>query len=212
MVPATKRDDSRNVTTRAHTDYAQRPLLIRMLIWLIEVTRITPNALTVGGFIGVLIASALVVAEWWWAAGFAFIGSALVDSLDGTLARYQGTSSRFGAFLDSTLDRAADGLILGAFAVVFAQRDEPVMVGVVVVAMIATFLISYTRARAEGLDIQGADTGLMERPERLVLLGPAIFMGGLETVPETVIVVLAALSIMTVVDRVAVVRRALSDQ
>jgi CDP-diacylglycerol--glycerol-3-phosphate 3-phosphatidyltransferase len=95
---------------------------------------------------------------------------------------------------------------------VFAQRDEPVMVGVVVVAMIATFLISYTRARAEGLDIQGADTGLMERPERLVLLGPAIFMGGLETVPETVIVVLAALSIMTVVDRVAVVRRALSDQ
>jgi CDP-diacylglycerol--glycerol-3-phosphate 3-phosphatidyltransferase len=212
MVLETKRDDSRNVTTRAHTDYAQRPLLIRMLIWLIEVTRITPNALTVGGFIGVLIASALVVAEWWWAAGFAFIGSALVDSLDGTLARYQGTSSRFGAFLDSTLDRAADGLILGAFAVVFAQRDEPVMVGVVVVAMIATFLISYTRARAEGLDIQGADTGLMERPERLVLLGPAIFMGGLETVPETVIVVLAALSIMTVVDRVAVVRRALSDQ
>jgi CDP-diacylglycerol--glycerol-3-phosphate 3-phosphatidyltransferase len=212
MVLETKRDDSRNVTTRAHTDYAQRPLLIRMLIWIIEVTRITPNALTVGGFIGVLIASALVVAEWWWAAGFAFIGSALVDSLDGTLARYQGTSSRFGAFLDSTLDRAADGLILGAFAVVFAQRDEPVMVGVVVVAMIATFLISYTRARAEGLDIQGADTGLMERPERLVLLGPAIFMGGLETVPETVIVVLAALSIMTVVDRVAVVRRALSDQ
>ena len=199
------------MTTHAeHTAASRRPWIVRCLLWIVEVTHLTPNALTVLGFLGVVASAALIVAEWWWAAFFVFLGTTLGDSLDGTLARYQGTSSRFGAFLDSTLDRAADGVTLGAFAIVFAERDEPVMVGVTVVALVASFIISYARSRAEALGVRGASAGLMERTERLVLLGPAIVMGGLDMVPEVIIAALAALSIITAVDRIAAVRRELA--
>jgi CDP-diacylglycerol--glycerol-3-phosphate 3-phosphatidyltransferase len=190
----------------------RRPWIVRTLMWIVDVTHMTPNTLTVLGFLGVVTSAVLIVAELWWPAFFVFLGAALVDSLDGTLARYQGSSSPLGAFLDSTLDRAADGVTLGAFAVLFAERDEPLMVGVVVVALIATYLISYARSRAESLGATAADAGLMERTERLVLLGPAIAMGGLSMVPEAVICALAALSIITAVDRIAAVRRELAKE
>lgn len=199
------------MSTRVEPGIHSRPPALRALVWLVDATRITPNALTVAGFLGVVAAGALIVAQSWWAAGFLFIASALVDSLDGTLARWQGSSSTFGAFLDSTLDRAADGVILGAFAMVFAQQGNMAMVGVVVAALIATFSISYARARAEGLGLAAGSSGLMERTERLVLIGPAIFMGGLTGIPETVIAILAILSTVTAIDRIASVRRALAD-
>jgi CDP-diacylglycerol--glycerol-3-phosphate 3-phosphatidyltransferase len=201
------------MTTHAdRTTDSQRFWLVRPLIWIVDVTHLTPNALTVMGFLGVVASATLIVAELWWAAFFVYLGAALIDSLDGTLARYQGSSSRVGAFLDSTLDRAADGVTLGAFAVLFAMRDEPAMVGVVIVALVATYLISYSRSRAESLGVANADAGLMERTERLVLLGPAIVMGGLDMVPEAVIVALAALSVITAADRIAKVRRMLAQQ
>lgn len=184
-----------------------RPTLIR----LIEVSRITPNTVTVIGFLGTIAAAGLIVAEAWIAAGFLFTAAALVDSLDGALARLQGTSSRFGAFLDSVLDRVSDGATLGAFAIVFAGREQPGMVAVVLVAVVASQVISYARARADGLGVRGPDGGLMGRTERLVLLGPAIVMGDLSPVTEIIIIALAALTVWTVIERMLLVRRSLQS-
>jgi CDP-diacylglycerol--glycerol-3-phosphate 3-phosphatidyltransferase len=186
-----------------------RPWFQRVLIRIVEVTHLTPNALTLIGFLGVVGSAALIVANWWWAAGFLYVAAALVDSLDGTLARYQGTSTQFGAFLDSTLDRVAEGVVFAALAIVFADAGEPWMVGVVVIALTASFAISYARARAESLGIDGSSGGLMGRSERLVFLGLAIFMGGLDMIPETVVIILAALAIYTTIERLVIVRRAL---
>lgn len=183
----------------------------RTLIRLIEMSRITPNTVTVIGFLGTLVAAGLIVTETWIAAGILFTAASLVDSLDGALARYQGTSSRFGAFLDSVLDRVSDGVTLGAFAVVFAMRDQPGMVAVVIAAVIASQVVSYARARADGLGVRGPDGGLMGRTERLVLLGPAIVMGDLSPVPEIIIVALAALTIWTVIERMTLVHRSLQS-
>jgi len=199
------------MSTLTDTPSTSQPTWIRGLIWIVETTRVTPNALTVMGFFTVVGVAALIVAEWWWAAGFVFIGATLADSLDGTLARYQGTSSKFGAFLDSTLDRAADGVLFGAFAIVFAMRDEPVMVGVTIAALVAAFITSYARARADGIGIHGADAGLMERTERIILMGPAVFMGGLDYIPEAVLTALAVLSIYTAIVRLNSIRRALAN-
>ena len=196
----------------AGTRSTSQPGLIRFIIWFVEVTRITPNALTIIGFLAVVGVGGLIVLEWWWVAGFAYVISTLADSLDGTLARYQGTSSAFGAFLDSTLDRAADGVLFGAFAIVFAVRDQPEMVGVVIAGLVAALVTSYARAKAEGVGMStGADAGLMERTERLILIGPAVFMGGLEYVPEAVFIALAVLSIYTAIVRVDSIRRGLAN-
>lgn len=189
---------------------ARRPPILRALIWLVERTRITPNALTIAGTLGVGLAAVLLAAEQFWAAGFVYVAATLSDSLDGTLARYQGTSTRFGAFLDSTLDRVAEGFMLAGFAVLFARQGEEWMSGVAVLALTASFAISYARARAESLGVVSGSGGLMGRTERLVLMGPAIFMGGLTGIPELVIGALAVLSTVTVIERLMLVHRELN--
>jgi len=106
--------------------------------------------------------------------------TALFDVLDGMVARRTGRTSVFGAFYDSTLDRVADGFVLGGLAVFFATRPEwwgvPV-VGMCMLALVGSFVTSYTRARAEGLGID-AHVGFLQRPERVVLLSaPQAFFG-----------------------------------
>ena len=107
-----------------------------------------------------------------------FIASGLVDSLDGLVARHQGRVTAFGAFLDSTLDRLAEGVIFGAIGITFAQDDLDWALAACFVALTASFLVSYARARAEGLGIPGSSGGLMGRPERLVIVGAGLFLGG----------------------------------
>jgi CDP-diacylglycerol---glycerol-3-phosphate 3-phosphatidyltransferase len=141
-------------------------------------------------------------------ASLVFVASGLVDSLDGTLARYQGRSTRFGAFLDSTLDRLAEGVILGAIGITLAQDGTAWAVGACFVALTGSFLVSYARARAEGLGIPGSSGGLMGRPERLVIVGAALFLGGVGDLLPVTMVVLAALSLMTAVHRIVIVWRA----
>ena len=89
-----------------------------------EASRITPNAVTVIGFLGICAAAGLAIARLWVLASIVFVAAGLVDSLDGLLARHQGRVTAFGAFLDSTLDRLAEGVILGAIGITFAQRRQ----------------------------------------------------------------------------------------
>ena len=164
---------------------------------LIARTGITPNGVTILGFLGICAASGLALGRLWVAASLVFIVSGLVDSLDGSLARYQGRVTAFGGFLDSTLDRLAEAVILGAIGITFAQDGRHWALAACFGALSGSFLVSYARARAEGLGIQGSSGGLMGRPERLVLLGAGLFVGGVGLVLESLIVVLAVLSLMT---------------
>lgn len=167
-----------------------------------DASRITPNILTFIGFLGVCGAAALVLDRRWVLAALVFVTFGLVDSLDGTLARYQGTESEFGAFWDSTLDRLAEAVIIGAIGVVMAQDGREWIVAAAFAALAGSFLVSYTRARAEGLGVEGTSGGLMGRPERLVLLGAGLFLGGVGDVLPVIMIVLAAVSLMTAGQRV----------
>jgi CDP-diacylglycerol--glycerol-3-phosphate 3-phosphatidyltransferase len=142
--------------------------------------RVNPNVITTIGTLctmagGVIYGSGHIRTAGW------FLGlTALFDVLDGTVARRTGRSTVFGAFYDSTLDRVADGFVLGGLTAFYAMNPVHHSVPMVVVGLlgiIGTFLVSYTRARAEALGID-AKVGVMQRPERVVLLSvPQAFFG-----------------------------------
>jgi CDP-diacylglycerol---glycerol-3-phosphate 3-phosphatidyltransferase len=142
--------------------------------------RVNPNLITTVGTLcsmtgGVIYATGHIRTAGW------FLGlTALFDVLDGTVARRTGQSTTFGAFYDSTLDRVADGFVLGGLTVFYATSAAHHNVPMVVVSLlgvIGTFLVSYTRARAESLGID-AKVGVMQRPERVTLLSaPQAFFG-----------------------------------
>jgi CDP-diacylglycerol--glycerol-3-phosphate 3-phosphatidyltransferase len=178
-------------------------------VWrLVDRSHITPNAVTIIGFLGICAAAVLTLERLWVIASLVFIASGLVDSLDGLVARHQGRVTAFGAFLDSTLDRLAEGVILGAIGITFAQDDLDWALGAAFVALTASFLVSYARARAEGLGIPGTSGGLMGRPERLVIVGAGLFLGGLGDVLAVLMCILAGLSLLTAAHRVLLVWRA----
>lgn len=163
---------------------------------------------TVLGFLGICAAAVLTLERYWVLSSLVFIASGLVDSLDGLLARRQGRVTSFGAFLDSTLDRLAEGVILGAIGITFAQDGRDWALGACFVALTASFLVSYARARAEGLGIPGSSGGLMGRPERLVIVGAGLFLGGVGDLLAVMMFILAGLSLMTAGHRVLLVWRA----
>src|SRR6266516_6923492 len=138
-------------------------------------TRVTPDALTACG-VGLCVAAAVLVffenrneiLFYWLAAGVFVVGS-ILDILDGALARTSGKGTPFGAFLDSTTDRFSEGVVLGAIALVFARHHDLVGVGLAFAAVAGSFLVSYTRARAEALGLRG-DIGIGSRAERVVVI------------------------------------------
>lgn len=142
--------------------------------------RVSPNMITTIGTICSLTGAVVYALGHIRTAGIIIGVTALFDVLDGTVARRTGTSTVFGAFYDSTLDRVADGGVMAGLALFYAS--SPVyhniyMVVVCLAGIIGTFLVSYTRARAEALGID-AKVGLMQRPERVVLLSaPQAFFG-----------------------------------
>jgi CDP-diacylglycerol--glycerol-3-phosphate 3-phosphatidyltransferase len=180
----------------------------RAVLRLVDRSRITPNAVTIIGFLGICAAAGLAIARLWVLASLIFIASGLVDSLDGLLARYQGRVTAFGAFLDSVLDRLAEGVIIGAIGITLAEDGEIWGLAACFVALTASFIVSYARARAEGLGIAGSSAGLMGRPERLVIVGAALFLGSVGDVLPVGMAILAGLSLMTAAHRMLLVHRA----
>ena len=173
---------------------------------------VTPNAITIFGF-ALAIATCVMILQEWWPAAFAvfFVGS-ISDLFDGSVARLSGKVTTFGAFLDSTLDRTAEGLVLGSIGVVLARDGQWWALGACFLTLTASFLVSYTRARAEGLGIDSNRGGLMSRPERLFLTGAGLFFAPIDHVLEVVIYVMAALTTLTVVQRVVHVWQTLKQR
>jgi CDP-diacylglycerol--glycerol-3-phosphate 3-phosphatidyltransferase len=177
-------------------------------------TRVTPNVLTTTGVSLCLGAAVLVPFEdrdrllfYWLAAGLFVVGS-LLDILDGALARAGGKSTPFGAFIDSTTDRVGEGAMLAAIALVFSHHGRDWAVVLSVAAVVGSFLVSYTRARAEALGLRG-DVGLGSRAERVVLITAGLVFAPWGGLPWA-IVALAATAWLTVLQRILHVRKQLS--
>lgn len=165
---------------------------------------LTPDAVTMAGTTVVVTTALVAYPRGWLLPGTLIIALfVLTDSLDGTMARLSGRTSRWGAFLDSTLDRLADAAIFGGLTVWFASQDDLLGVGLTLAALVLGQVVSYTRARAEGLGAQAA-VGIAERADRLivVLLATALVGGGLP-----VQVLLVAMGLLTVASAVTVVQR-----
>ena len=162
---------------------------------------VSPNVLSFTGF-AVTLAAAMLIPFNTKAGGLVILIGGSFDLLDGVVARANGKDTKFGALLDSTLDRYADAALFLAIIWLFFKEDNLIGIFFAICSMVGAFLVSYVRARAEGLGI-GCNVGLMERPERIVLLAAGCLTGRL----FSVILILFVLSHITVFQRVVHVYR-----
>src|ERR1700694_1141394 len=173
-------------------------------------SRLTPNAISLTGFALNLAAAGLVVGRLFFLAGIAFIVGSVMDTLDGRYSRMSGKGTPFGAFLDSTLDRLEEGIVLTAVGAYFAARHMEVAAAATVAAVLFSLMVSYTRARAEALGV-ACKVGLATRPVRVVLLSPGLVsakgasIGHFELLAPAVYV-LAGLAVLTTIQRIVYVR------
>jgi CDP-diacylglycerol---glycerol-3-phosphate 3-phosphatidyltransferase len=178
-------------------------------------TRVTPNALTASGVVLCAAASVLVLFEgrneilFYWLAALVFVVGSLLDILDGALARAGGKTTPFGAFLDSTTDRVSEGFMLTALGYVLATHHHPVAVAVTIAAVAGSFLVSYTRAKAETLGLRG-DVGIGSRAERVVVIAAGLVLAPWGLLPAA-LVLLACTAWITVAQRVLHVRKQLME-
>jgi CDP-diacylglycerol---glycerol-3-phosphate 3-phosphatidyltransferase len=173
-------------------------------------SRLTPNAISLTGFALNLVAAGLILADYYFLGGVAFIAGSLMDMLDGRYSRMSGKGTPFGAFLDSTLDRIEEGVVLAAVAVQFAEAGDEVAVGAVVLTVVGSYMVSYTRARAEALGVE-CKVGIASRAVRVVILSAGLLfakgagLGDFELL-EPAIYAMAALTVFTTFQRVLHVR------
>jgi CDP-diacylglycerol---glycerol-3-phosphate 3-phosphatidyltransferase len=176
-------------------------------------TRVTPNALTTAGVSLCLAASVLVFFEsrnevlFYWLGAVVFVVGSVLDILDGALARAGGKTTPFGSFLDSTTDRVGEGAMLGAIALVFARHGNTVALAATVAAIAGSFLVSYTRAKAEALGLRG-DVGIGSRAERVVVITTGLVFAPWGVL-QWAIYLLTATAWLTVLQRILHVRRQL---
>jgi len=175
-------------------------------------SRLTPNAISLTGFALNLLAAGLVWERYFFLGAIAFIVGSVMDILDGRYSRMSGKGTPFGAFLDSTLDRVEEGIVLTAVAAYFASLNDDLAVAAVVIAVLGSLMVSYTRARAEALGI-ACKVGIATRPVRVVILSAGLLfakgasLGDFELLAPAVYV-LAALTVFTTFQRIVHVRRA----
>ncbi|MCD0443305.1 CDP-alcohol phosphatidyltransferase family protein [Glycomyces sp. A-F 0318] len=187
---------------RRYTDAAAK-VLIRV--------GVSANAVTVAGTAIVVAASVLLLSQGHLLAGLIVVGlSVFTDLLDGAIARVKGTTSRFGALLDSTCDRLADGAMLAGLGYWLLTEERFLGCALALLALIAGQVVSYVKARAEGLGVQ-VTAGIAERPERLILAGVAVLAEvlGVPWAMEAGMGLLALLASITVVQRLVQARELL---
>ena len=173
-------------------------------------TGVHPDVVTVAGTLGVVVGALAFFPR-----GMFFVGTAIVfvfvltDMLDGAMARRLGRVGRFGAWLDSTCDRVADAAIFSGLVLWFTGAgDSRLLAAVALFCLVSGSVISYAKARAEGLGLR-CDVGLAERAERLILVLLGTFAAGLGLLValDVALWLLAAASAVTVVQRLLEVRR-----
>lgn len=168
-------------------------------------SRLTPNAISITGLLLCVVAAVLVGYEMFILGGIAFIVGSVCDTLDGRYSRMSGKGTPFGAFLDSTLDRIEEGIVLTMVAVYFSKQGNDVAVAACVVAVLSSLMVSYTRARAEALGVE-CKVGIATRAIRVTILSAGLVLAGIGDVLAIAVYALAVLSTITVFQRVAHVR------
>src|SRR3954464_10343872 len=138
-------------------------------------SRLTPNAISLTGFALCVVAAVLVWQEQWILGGLAFIVGSVCDTLDGRYSRMSGKGSPFGAFLDSTLDRIEEGVVLTAVGAYFSTQGDDLAVAATVLAVLASLMVSYTRARAGAVGVE-CRAGIADRPVRVVILSAGLVL------------------------------------
>jgi CDP-diacylglycerol--glycerol-3-phosphate 3-phosphatidyltransferase len=169
-------------------------------------SRLTPNAISLTGFALNLTAAGLIVGRLFFLAGIAFIIGSIMDTLDGRYSRISGKGTQFGAFLDSTLDRLEEGIVLTAVGAYFASQHNQAAVAAVVAAVLFSLMVSYTRARAEALGVQ-CKVGLATRPVRVVILSIGLVLARGASIGNfhllaPAVYVLAGLTVFTTIQRI----------
>ena len=177
-------------------------------------SRLTPNAISMTGLIGNLAAAVLIWQRQFFIAGLAFILGSVMDTLDGRYARASGKGTAFGAFLDSTLDRMEEGLVLMAVGGYFAVQGDELAAAATVAAVLFSLMVSYTRARAEALGVE-CKVGIATRPVRVVIISAGLLFAkgaglGDFSLLAPAIYVLAGLTVITTFQRILHVRKELA--
>jgi CDP-diacylglycerol---glycerol-3-phosphate 3-phosphatidyltransferase len=176
------------------------------VIKLLAKTPLTPNAITLIGFAITVAAGVLAFTEHLVAAGVTVAVAGIFDMLDGALARMTGRVTKFGAILDSTLDRVSESLVLVGLLAVFV-RDAMVLESMLVgAALVGSLLTSYTRARMEGLGIE-CKAGLFTRTERVIVTALGLVLSSLNYTLLIMLIIITFFSWYTVVERMLYARR-----
>lgn len=176
-------------------------------------SRLTPNAISMTGLALNLAAAALILEDLFVLGAFAFIIGSIMDTLDGRYSRMSGKGTQFGAFLDSTLDRIEEGIVLAAVAWQVADSGDAALAAACLLVVLGSLMVSYTRARAEALGVE-CKVGIATRPVRVVILSAGLMFAegelidGFDLLPAA-IWTMVALTAFTVIQRVWHVRRQL---
>src|SRR6266480_6283831 len=188
--------------------------LVALIMRPLARTGVTPNTLTLLGLLLSILTAAMILQGWLLAGGLLMLFAGIFDMFDGAIARIRNAATTFGAFFDSTLDRYSESIILFGLLYYALQRpglqdrlwpfhsEQPWMITLIYIAVVGSLLVSYTKARAEGLGLE-CRTGLLARPERVVILAIGLLSG------TTVLAVflLAILSQVTAIERIVYVWR-----
>jgi phosphatidylglycerophosphate synthase len=174
--------------------------------------RLSPNVLTLSGILFASIAAVLLGLGSLAVGGVVVLAASVFDTFDGAVARATGKESAFGALLDSTVDRVAESIILLGLLVFYVDRGSEWQSALVLVTLAGSYLVSYVRARAEGLGVE-CEVGIMQRPQRVALLGGGLIVGQW-WLPAVwiVLAVVGALAAVTVLQRVFHARNALEEK
>ncbi|MDQ1712887.1 MAG: CDP-diacylglycerol---glycerol-3-phosphate 3-phosphatidyltransferase [Frankiaceae bacterium] len=175
-------------------------------------TPVTPDMITVTALLGTLAGAGFIASGHLVLGGILCWAFAMLDSVDGSLARARGVSSPWGALLDSTCDRVADGAIFGALVLWYAT-SQPWIARLALFCLVFGVVVSYVKARAEGLGLS-ANVGFAERAERLIIVLVGVILGGwgVPYVLAACLWVLAVATVVTIGQRLAEVRRQLAPQ
>lgn len=167
---------------------------------LLAVLKIHPNLVTLTGVLATVMVPVEMLKENWVQAGLWLLSAGFFDVLDGSLARNSRLQGTFGAFWDSTLDRISEGIVFSGFLLYYGRHQEFWLLLLAFSACILSFLVSYTRARAEGLGIK-CEVGILPRPGRVILLALGFFTGWI----TWVLMLVGLLSLVTVTQRIHLV-------
>ena len=180
----------RNQARQMIKDYVESPVIGGLLR-----LGISPNLVTIGGLVLSGVAAYFVGAGNWLIGGFVVLFAGIFDLFDGALARAAKSESRFGALLDSTVDRVSEAIVLLGLLVYYLTIDNDVGSILVYIAIIGSMMVSYLRARSEGLGID-CKVGVMTRPERVAVVGIGLIVGQWE--PRAMLFVVGVIAVLTV--------------